>query len=53
MLLSNLKHPEVTAYLNEKKTVIIPCGSLEQHGPPWPLPTKARPFLRRLWPVQL
>ena len=32
MLLSEMKHPEVAEYLKTKKTIILPCGSTEQHG---------------------
>ncbi len=33
MLLENLAYPEVEAYLKEKKIVLVPIGSVEQHSP--------------------
>ncbi len=39
--MSELKYPEVEDYLEKKKTIIIPCGSNEQHGPFAPLGTDA------------
>jgi len=39
MLLSEMKYPEVEAYLKLKRTIIVPCGSHEQHGPFAPLGT--------------
>jgi len=33
MLLENLRYPEVEAYLREKKVVLVPVGSVEQHSP--------------------
>ncbi len=41
MLLAEMKHPEVESYLEGKKTVIVPCGSTEQHGLHAPLGTDA------------
>jgi creatinine amidohydrolase len=32
MLLAEMKHPDVAQYLTNKRTVILPCGSTEQHG---------------------
>lgn len=37
MLLSELKYKEVEDYLTKKKTIILPCGSNEQHGLHCPL----------------
>jgi len=39
MLLENLKHPEIKAYLEHKKSIIVPFGSTEQHGPHLPIST--------------
>jgi creatinine amidohydrolase len=33
MLLENLAFPEVEAYLQEKDTILIPVGAVEQHSP--------------------
>ncbi len=33
MLLENLAYPEVEAYLEEKRIVLVPIGSVEQHSP--------------------
>jgi len=39
MLLENMKHPEIKAYLEQKKSIIVPFGSTEQHGPHLPTGT--------------
>jgi creatinine amidohydrolase len=39
MQLENLKYPEIATYLKTKKSIIIPFGSIEQHGPHLPLGT--------------
>ncbi|MBN1877387.1 MAG: creatininase family protein [Anaerolineae bacterium] len=39
MLLQELKHPEIKTYLERKKTIILPFGSMEQHGPHLPTGT--------------
>lgn len=39
MLLENMKHPEIKAYLEHKKSIIVPFGSTEQHGPHLPTGT--------------
>jgi creatinine amidohydrolase len=39
MQLENLKYPEVRKYLKSKKSIIIPFGSTEQHGPHLPIGT--------------
>lgn len=39
MLLENMKHPEVKAYLEHKKSIIVPFGATEQHGPHLPMGT--------------
>jgi creatinine amidohydrolase len=33
MLLENCSYPEVEAYLEEKDTILVPIGSVEQHSP--------------------
>ena len=33
MLLENFSYPEVEAYLEEKDTILLPIGSVEQHSP--------------------
>lgn len=37
--LQDLKWPEVRAYLEKKKSILVPVGSTEQHGPHAPLGT--------------
>jgi creatinine amidohydrolase len=39
MLLETMKHPEIKAYLEHKKSIIVPFGSTEQHGPHLPTGT--------------
>ncbi len=39
MLLENMKFSEVQEYLENKKSIILPFGSMEQHGPHLPLGT--------------
>src|SRR5512134_1045561 len=39
MLLEQMKHPEIKAYLEHKKSIIVPFGSTEQHGPHLPTGT--------------
>jgi creatinine amidohydrolase len=39
MLLEEMKHPEIKAYLAHKKSIIVPFGSTEQHGPHLPTGT--------------
>jgi creatinine amidohydrolase len=39
MLLETMKHPEIRAYLEHKKSIIVPFGSTEQHGPHLPVNT--------------
>ena len=39
MLLENMKHPEIKVYLEQKKSIIVPFGSTEQHGPHLPTGT--------------
>jgi creatinine amidohydrolase len=39
MLLEKMKYPEITAYLEHKKSIIVPFGSTEQHGPHLPTGT--------------
>jgi creatinine amidohydrolase len=39
MLLENMKHPEIKTYLDLKKSIIVPFGSTEQHGPHLPTGT--------------
>lgn len=39
MLLHHMTWPEVEAYLNRSKGVIVPIGSTEQHGPNGPIGT--------------
>ncbi len=33
MLLENLSYPEVASYLNQKDSILVPVGSVEQHSP--------------------
>ncbi|MFZ1956246.1 MAG: creatininase family protein, partial [Desulfobacterales bacterium] len=33
MLLENMAYIEVETYLNEKDTILVPVGSVEQHSP--------------------
>lgn len=39
MELEKKKHPEIKAYLERKKSIIVPFGSMEQHGPHLPTGT--------------
>jgi creatinine amidohydrolase len=39
MLLQEMKHPEIKDYLEQKKSIIVPFGSTEQHGPHLPMGT--------------
>ncbi len=39
MLLQEMKHPEIKNYLERKKSIIMPFGSTEQHGPHLPTGT--------------
>jgi len=39
MLLATMTMPQVEAALQQTRTVIIPCGSVEEHGPHLPLNT--------------
>ena len=36
--------PEVEAYLERCKGVIVPLGSTEQHGPLAPMPSRLKPW---------
>lgn len=42
MLLADLTMPEFEAALAKTRTVIVPCGSVEEHGPHLPLSTDTR-----------
>lgn len=53
VFLGEMTDPEVTAFLVEHDTVIVPTGSTEQHGPHGPLSTDAlipREIARRVAP---
>ena len=39
VFLGELTNPEVEAFLEHSRTVIVPVGSVEQHGPHAPLLT--------------
>lgn len=51
MLMSEMSYPEVREYFKNNKTVIVPCGSTEQHGHHLPVGTDchvANYFSKRL-----